>query len=397
MNLKPFVKAFEAHIPQVAKDITDRIWSEIPGYAALDEPGQREEVEEAARRNVSAFVRALADGRELSKRDIDELGIVGEVRAYQGVSLEEVLRAFRMVGRVMWDHLGDELAGPDGPGMRTVVDLGVTLMRFTDQISSAVAHHYEIAQRSLVRRQEETRGEFLHDLLLGTYASPDTMVGRAREFGFDLTRSHLAVVGVGEEPAFFRALDVVMERSRGLGQPLVHRRAGQSIGLCSLPPSDDLDDFGDMLITELGNEWSIGLGGPYPGIEGCRRSYLEAREALEIGTVFEPERRVYRFQRYLIYRFLRSDPTLAQRFVDELLGAVLEHDGRRRSDLIATLEAYFATDGSAKETGQRLYAHPHTVSYRLKQIEKLTGRSLSSPEDKLQLHLALKALRLNER
>ncbi|MEO7803622.1 MAG: helix-turn-helix domain-containing protein [Actinomycetota bacterium] len=394
MNLKTFIRAFEANIPHVAKDITDRIWSEIPGYSALEEPGQRQDVEEAARRNVSAFVMALADGRELTKRDIDELGVVGEVRAYQGVPLEEVLRAFRMVGRVLWDHLGDELAGPDGPGIQAIVSLGGTLMRFTDQISSSVAQHYEIAQRRLVRRHEEERGEFLHDLLLGTYASSDTMVARAREFGFDLTRSHLAIVGVGEDLALFRALDAVIEKLRGVGQPLVHRRAGQAIGLCAMAATASAEEFGQTLMAELDDSWSIGLGGPYPGIEGCRQSYLEAREALEIGKAFEPDRRVYGFQRYLVYGLLRSDQTLAQRFVDELLGPIIEHDTRRKSELIDTLDAYFATDGSAKETGLRLYAHPHTVSYRLKQIEKLTGRSLGSPEDKLQLHLALKALRL---
>ncbi|MCA1839027.1 MAG: helix-turn-helix domain-containing protein, partial [Actinobacteria bacterium] len=151
-----------------------------------------------------------------------------------------------------------------------------------------------------------------------------------------------------------------------------------------------------LLSDKLGDEYSIGVGGPYPSLEGCRRSYLEAREALEIGSVINKQDRVHVFEDFLLYRFLRSDSALVSRFVDEVIGAIVEHDKRRRSELVKTLAAYFATDESAKEAGVRLYAHPHTVTYRLKQIEKLTGRSLRDPEDKLHLHLAVKALRLME-
>ena len=49
-----------------------------------------------------------------------------------------------------------------------------------------------------------------------------------------------------------------------------------------------------------------------------------------------------------------------------------------------------------KLAGEMLFAHPHTVTYRLKQIERLTGWSLRNPEDKLRLQLALRAHRLAE-
>jgi purine catabolism regulator len=61
---------------------------------------------------------------------------------------------------------------------------------------------------------------------------------------------------------------------------------------------------------------------------------------------------------------------------------------------VRTIEEYFEADTSVKLAGQRLFAHPHTVSYRLKQVERLTGWSLRDPEDKLRLQLALRAYRL---
>lgn len=403
VDLVGLVRRFEGQIPQVARAITEDIWSEIPSYADLTDGEARDEVEEAAARNVRAFIRALGEGRELPKREIDALGAVGERRAHQGLPLEDVLRAFRTVGRVMWDHLAKELQDGAAP-MPVAIQLAGTIMRFTDQISSAVARHYSEAQRAIVRQQEAARREFLHDLLLGTYVSPDGMLERAIAFGYDLARPHIGIVAIRESSAgsaqdeleISKALDRLGEEIRSLGQPMVDRRGGQTIALFAPAPGThpDLVEIGRIMLEGLGKGWRFGIGGPYAGLEGCRRSYLEAREALEIGSIIDPEKRAYLFENFLLYRFLRTDTVLVSRFVEAVLGSVVEHDRRRRSELVKTLDAYFSTDESAKEAGRQLYAHPHTVTYRLKQIERLTGRSLRDPEDKLHLHLATKALRL---
>ncbi|MGH2811659.1 MAG: PucR family transcriptional regulator, partial [Actinomycetota bacterium] len=377
VRLTEFVRRFEGSVPEVARAITDEIWTEIPAYAALEDDAKAE-VEEAAARNVAAFVRALGEGRDLPKREIDSLARVGEQRAYQGIPLEDVMRAFRTVGRVLWDHLARELAGPSAPPMSVAIELAGTLMRFTDQISSAVARHYSVAQRAIVKQQEAARREFLHDLLLGTYRSPEEMVERARGFGYDLARAHIAIVGQQLEPSegaeeeklMTEALDRLGEEIAGIGQPMVDRRGGQTIGLVSIGPGAEIRpaETAKALLGLLGKGWRVGVGGPYPGLEGCRRSYLESREALEIGSALDPAAQVHLFENLLLYRFLRADVGLAERFVEAVLGPITEHDQRRRSELVKTLEAYFATDGSAKEAGSRLYAHPHTVTYRLKQI-----------------------------
>jgi sugar diacid utilization regulator len=398
------VKRLEPRLGPIAQAITQEIWAEIPGYRALEDESAREEVAEAAQRNLTAFLRALGEGHDLPKRDIDALAVVGETRAHQGIPIEDVLKAFRTVGRVLWDHLSEELTGPSAPPVDVSIELSRNLMKFTDQISSAVAFHYSNAQRAIVRQQEAARREFLHDLLLGTYSSPDEMVKRARAFGYDLARPQVGVVALHEgasdpgrdELSMSRALDNLVDKLKVAGQPMVDRRAGKSVGVFAIAPGadSDLQRIGKLLSEELGEGWLIGLGGPHGGLEGCRRSYSEAHEALEIGHSLNPDRGIYPADDFLLYRFLRLDLDLAARFVDEVVGPVIEHDERRRSELIKTLQAYFDTDGSAKESGGMLYAHPHTVTYRLKQIEKLTGRSLRDPEDKLHLHLAVKALRL---
>jgi DNA-binding PucR family transcriptional regulator len=110
----------------------------------------------------------------------------------------------------------------------------------------------------------------------------------------------------------------------------------------------------------------------------------------------ELEARIFRFDDLLVYHFLRTNLSLVERFVNQMLGPLIEYDQRRKGELIKTLEAYFSADGSVKLAGELLFAHPHTVSYRLKQIEKLTGWSLRDAEDKLRLQLALRAHQISE-
>ena len=55
------------------------------------------------------------------------------------------------------------------------------------------------------------------------------------------------------------------------------------------------------------------------------------------------------------------------------------------STLLETLAALLRHDGSPTHAAEELYCHRNTVIYRLKQIEQLTGRTLTDPRDKMLL------------
>ncbi|MGW3042193.1 PucR family transcriptional regulator [Kitasatospora sp. NPDC001159] len=75
----------------------------------------------------------------------------------------------------------------------------------------------------------------------------------------------------------------------------------------------------------------------------------------------------------------------------EVLRPLTRFDGTNNADLVTTLHAYLAADCSVQAVADRLYVHRNTVRYRLDQIERLTGRSLQSMQDRFQLWLALLA------
>ena len=63
---------------------------------------------------------------------------------------------------------------------------------------------------------------------------------------------------------------------------------------------------------------------------------------------------------------------------------------RHRAELIPTLEAFLACDGSWTRCAARLHLHVNTLRYRIGRIEQLTGRDLARLEDKLDFFLALR-------
>lgn len=384
---------------EVVEKCHDAIWSVIPSYARAGE-GLGDDVREAVRSNVVTLANVLHQSREIKRDELDGIRRVGARRAEQGIPLDDVLHAYRTVSRVCWDVLADECRSFEGDALEPAIELAEAVLRYTDQISTGVAESYAKAQRRIVRHQEGARREFLSELLYGSDTSPEELLGRAHSFGYDLSLSYLALVGMGPDSKQGRETVVAAAVSAAAGgaaaEPIIMQKAGHTIALLPTEPFADVAVVPEKLAAELGGKWRFGVGGPALGLEGIRKAYLEAREALEIGVALSLEGNVFRFEDLLLYHFLRADLGLVDRFVTQMLGPLIEYDERRKGELLKTLELYFKADGSVKLAGEMLFAHPHTVTYRLKQIQRLTGWSLRDPEDKLRLHLATRAYRLAE-
>jgi DNA-binding PucR family transcriptional regulator len=391
------VSRFLIRLDEVVQACADAIWDVVPSYGRSGEP-LLEDVREAVRANVAMLAQVLSEGREVGREELDAIERVGARRAEASIPLDDVLHAYRTVSRVCWDILAEECRASEGDALEAAIELAQAVLRYTDQISTAVAEAYSRAQRAIVREQEGARREFLSDLLYGSEAPPEDILGRAHTFGYDLSLSYVALVGMGPGKDSRKEALVSAAASNATtnstGDPIVLQKAEQTIALLPADPSGDAALVAEKVAGDLGRGWRFGMGGPALGLEGIRRAYLEAREALEIGSALAIEGPVYHFDDLLLYHFLRVEPGLIDRFVDQMLGPLIEYDERRKGDLIKTMDAYFDADGSVKSAGAKLFAHPHTVTYRLKQIEKLTGWSLREPEHKLRLQLALRAYRL---
>ncbi|WP_175410093.1 GAF domain-containing protein [Streptomyces sp. TRM64462] len=77
-------------------------------------------------------------------------------------------------------------------------------------------------------------------------------------------------------------------------------------------------------------------------------------------------------------------------FVDRTIGRVVAYDRRRGTDLVRTLDAYFASGMSPARTKDLLHVHVNTVAQRLERIGRLLGPDWQSPERALEIQLALR-------
>jgi purine catabolism regulator len=90
---------------------------------------------------------------------------------------------------------------------------------------------------------------------------------------------------------------------------------------------------------------------------------------------------------------LQDDEAL-RLFCDSILGPIEAGDGHYGGELMRSLEAFIEENGQWERAARRLYCHRHTLRYRIRRVEELTGRSLGSARDRIEFWLALRGREL---
>lgn len=81
----------------------------------------------------------------------------------------------------------------------------------------------------------------------------------------------------------------------------------------------------------------------------------------------------------------------AQSLVEQILQPVIDYDAEHQSELFATLTTFLDQRRSWRATADAMHVHRQTVLYRIRQVEKLTGRQLADTESLALVWLALRA------
>jgi purine catabolism regulator len=263
-------------------------------------------------------------------------------------------------------------------------------------------------QRAVTEAQLRLQGDFLDDLLSGSYPSEDAMLARARWMGHDLGRPYVLLAVSLEEPADrtsgtqrLQAADLVRTEVVRLtpGALLRERQDRLAVALprSNPPTSEEALELAESLRTRLAGllpsgHVTIGVGRHHPGIAGLGLSFREAEQALAIGRALLGGDRSVHFEHLGVQRLLfqlRDNPELAS-FYDDLLGKLQAHDERQGAELVNTLEAFFECHGNHVRTAQRLHLHRNTLLYRLDRARNVLGVDLDDAETRLALQVALK-------
>ncbi|MGB3634120.1 MAG: helix-turn-helix domain-containing protein, partial [Rubrobacteraceae bacterium] len=96
----------------------------------------------------------------------------------------------------------------------------------------------------------------------------------------------------------------------------------------------------------------------------------------------------------LLFRVLQEDPDELESFYNETLAAVVAYDFRYGTELVKTLTTYLRNDASTVKTAAELFAHRHTIRYRLDRVNELAGLDVDKSEDRESLTLGIKVMQL---
>jgi PucR family transcriptional regulator, purine catabolism regulatory protein len=181
---------------------------------------------------------------------------------------------------------------------------------------------------------------------------------------------------------------------------------------CALVPGasdEDLLALGQRVLNaadgELRGESRVGIGRAVPAVD-ARRSFHEARCALEAlalgvagtdGNGGAPEKpRLATYKDLGSFQLLLSlqDDEALRLFCDSILGPIEASEGPYGGELMRSLEAFIEENGQWERAARRLYCHRHTLRYRIRRVEELTGRNLSSARDRIEFWLALRGRQL---
>jgi len=138
---------------------------------------------------------------------------------------------------------------------------------------------------------------------------------------------------------------------------------------------------------------SVGIGNLANGVSELARSHVEARQALRLTRRAGGRGRVASYRSLGAFRLLLEvqSPDALRRFVNELLGTLLEYAQSRDTPLLETLEALAAARWVRRAAARQLGIHINSMSYRVERIQTLTGLQLDEPETRVAISIALRA------
>ena len=225
---------------------------------------------------------------------------------------------------------------------------------------------------------QRVRTDLLADLLARPAGEVDpTLVERGRLLGLRLRTPHVVAVcraGPG----------------RGLGPGLVGRHDGWAVAV--VPARDPSAVAGELARRAGQDAGPVGAAGPVVPAEGLRDAYADARRTADALAALGLPAGSARDLGFA--GLVTGDASGVEGYLERVLGPVAVHDAHRGTDLLSTLDAYFAAGASPTRAAGRLHVHVNTVAQRLERVAALLGDDWNAPDRALEIQLALRLRRL---
>ncbi|KDN79369.1 diguanylate phosphodiesterase [Streptomyces olindensis] len=268
-----------------------------------------------------------------------------------------------------------------------------------------------LARRSAAEAEQRVRGELLDDLLDARDRDPRLLRERAARLDADLDAVHVVLAArleggatdADQEADARRRLAAAASHLAATRHGLAAARDGGTVLLLPLGPGDTATDLARTAARQLGTavHASVTVGASAPAEDLSTRpdavatAYAEARRCLDALGLLGRSGDGAAAEDFGFLGLLLAGDRDIPGFVDRTIGNVVAYDRRRGTELLRTLDAYFACGMSPARTKEELHVHVNTVAQRLERVGRLLGDDWQSPARVLEIQLALRLHRLS--
>ncbi|MEO7196888.1 MAG: helix-turn-helix domain-containing protein, partial [Solirubrobacterales bacterium] len=259
-------------------------------------------------------------------------------------------------------------------------------------------------ERAVRETERRLAGDVLAEALGGKLGADD-LRGRLHPFGID---GRVAVLLFELEPDPDDP-ELLTSALRAAGVPslvAVNAAAGRPLLCAVVDPAErdpvDLAREGLAALAGVAEDGGKGrvvraAASRTTPVATLRRGFHEARCALEATAMANGNAPAVASHRdlgaFTLLLALQDDEAL-RTYSENLLGPISEGEGEYGPELLRSLEAFIERNGQWERAARDLYCHRHTLRYRIRRIEELTGRDLTQAQDRIELWLALRAREL---
>ncbi|MEU5071593.1 helix-turn-helix domain-containing protein [Streptomyces asoensis] len=267
-----------------------------------------------------------------------------------------------------------------------------------------------LARRSAAEAEQRVRGELLDDLLEARDRDPRLLRERAARLDADLDATHVVLAArldapapdADQEAAARRRLWAAASHLAATRHGLAASRDGGTVLLLPLGRGDTATGLARRTALHLGTAVheavTVGASAPVRGLaadpDTVVAAYAEGRRCLDALRLLGRSGDGAAAEDFGFLGLLLAGERDVAGFVERTVGGVVAYDERRGTDLLRTLDAYFAAGMSPARTKDELHVHVNTVAQRLERIGRLLGDDWQSPARALEIQLALKLHRL---
>ena len=89
-------------------------------------------------------------------------------------------------------------------------------------------------------------------------------------------------------------------------------------------------------------------------------------------------------------------PELAEEYVREVLGALIDYDELNKSDCVYILQKFFENECSILYASKALYCHKNTLTYKLNKIREILGYDILMNENRMKIMLAFHIMKMRQ-